>query len=402
MSAETVWIVGIEMTPFGKHVDSDQVDLGTRAAKDALCDADLAMTDIQVLGAGTMFGPINLGQRLQKQLGQTGIPVYNVQNACATGASALRTVYTTIRSGEAEVGLAVGVEKLSTAGMLGTGAPERRDTGVFTPAGRDGAVMATEGLLGTGTMPGIFAQVGMEYLGRHGRNLVEHFYKIAAKNHGHSVLNPLSHHRKPFSIEEIKNATTIAYPNTVLMCSANTDGAAAAVLVSESRLRRLPLATQRRAVKISASVLRTDPWTPEVGVLPDVNTCTRQAAAQAYELAGVGPDDLGLIELHDCFATAELLHYDNLGLFEPGGAGDFLDSGAPYRDGRIPVNVSGGLQSKGHPIGATGIANIYEVATHLRGEAGERQIAGAKVGLTHVLGLGSTCSVHILERAVTG
>ena len=138
---------------------------------------------------------------------------------------------------------------------------------------------------------------------------------------------------------------------------------------------------------------------PSAQVQPDVNTLTRNAAAQAYEQAGVGPDDLDLVELHDCFATAELIHYDNLGLCEPGGAGDFIDSGAPFRDGRTPVNVSGGLISKGHPIGATGIANIYEVATHLRGEAGDRQVKGAKVGLAHVIGLGSACGVHILEKA---
>jgi len=130
----------------------------------------------------------------------------------------------------------------------------------------------------------------------------------------------------------------------------------------------------------------------------DIDQVTRTAAQQAYERAGVGPDDLDLVELHDCFASAELVHYDNLGLCEPGGAVDFLESGAPYRDGRLPVNVSGGLLSKGHPIAATGIAGIYEVVTHLRGEAGDRQVKGARVGLAHVLGLGSACGVHILER----
>jgi acetyl-CoA acetyltransferase len=130
-----------------------------------------------------------------------------------------------------------------------------------------------------------------------------------------------------------------------------------------------------------------------------VNTLTRQAADKAYEQAGVDPRDLDLVELHDCFATAELLHYDNLRLCEPGGAGDFIDSRGPWRDGRIPVNVSGGLISKGHPIAATGVANIYEIVTHLRGEAGDRQIEGATVGLAHVIGLGSTCAVHILEKA---
>jgi acetyl-CoA acyltransferase len=146
-------------------------------------------------------------------------------------------------------------------------------------------------------------------------------------------------------------------------------------------------------------VLTTDPYTPSGHAQPDINTLTRRAADKAYELAGIGPAELDLVELHDCFATAELVHYDNLRLCEPGGAGAFIDSGAPRRDGRIPVNVSGGLISKGHPIGATGVAGLYEVATHLRGEAGDRQVDGARVGLAHVIGLGSACGVHVLEKA---
>jgi acetyl-CoA acetyltransferase len=191
----------------------------------------------------------------------------------------------------------------------------------------------------------------------------------------------------------------IAYPNTRPMCSANTDGAAAAVVVNGATLKTLSLEQQRRAVKVSASVLTSDPWSEGCQVLPDVNTLTRQAATTAYEQAGVGPEDLDLVELHDCFATAELVHYDNLMLCPQGGAVDLFNSGATWRDGRLPVNVSGGLESKGHPIAATGIANIWEVATHLRGEAGDRQIEGAKVGLAHVIGLGSACGVHILEKS---
>ena len=191
----------------------------------------------------------------------------------------------------------------------------------------------------------------------------------------------------------------MSYPNTLLMCCPNTDGSAAVVLVSEEKLRTLSKDQQKRAVKISASALTTDPWTEHAQVQPDVNTLTRNAAVKAYEISGVDPQDLDLVELHDCFATAELIHYDNLQLCAPGEAGKFIDERGPWRDGKIPVNVSGGLISKGHPIGATGIANVYEVATHLRGEAGDRQIAGAKVGLTHVIGLGSACAVHVLEKA---
>jgi acetyl-CoA acetyltransferase len=170
--------------------------------------------------------------------------------------------------------------------------------------------------------------------------------------------------------------------------------------MSGERLNSLPSEVRARAVKVSASVMTSDPWVPDGQVQPDVSTLTRDAAKRAYETAGVGPPDLDLVELHDCFATAELIHYDNLGLCEPGGAGEFIDRGAPWRDGSTPVNVSGGLLSKGHPLGATGIANVFEVVTHLRREAGDRQIPEAKIGLTHVIGLGSACVVHVLERGV--
>ena len=153
-----------------------------------------------------------------------------------------------------------------------------------------------------------------------------------------------------------------------------------------------------RAVKVRASVLTSDPYQDRDLVMPDVNTCTRMAAEQAYEMAGVGADDIDLIELHDCFATAEILHYENLGLCKDGEAGRLIDDGEVALGGRIPVNVSGGLLSKGHPLGATGIANIYEVSTHLRGEAGDRQVEGARLGMTHVIGLGSACGLHILEK----
>ena len=239
----------------------------------------------------------------------------------------------------------------------------------------------------------------MEYGHRYGGADFELFARISEKNHAHSTLNPLAAYQKRFTVDEIMGDMMIAYPNTRPMCSANCDVAAAAVVVSDAALRTLSLEQRRRAVKVSASVLTSDPWTEGCQVLPDVNTLTRNAATQAYEQAGIGPEDLDLVELHDCFATAELVHYDNLMLCPDGGAVDFFESGAPWRDGSKPVNVSGGLQSKGHPIAATGIANIWEVCHHLRGEAGDRQIVGAKVGLAHVIGLGSACGVHILEKS---
>ena len=398
-ASDEIWILGIHMTKFGKHPDKDVVDLGAEAIFGALGDAGVSMRDVGILAAGNLMGGGGIGQQLQKQVGQTGIPVYNVSNACATGATALRTAIMAVKAGEVDMGLAVGVEKLAGAGLLGAGGRSKSDENVWEPKGRFGAVAPVDGRIGTETMPGVFAQIGMEYGHKYGGTSFELFAKISQKNHSHSTLNPLAAYTKKMTLDEIMNDIMIAYPHTRPMCSANCDGAAAAVVVSGSKLKTLSPDQQRRAVKVSASILTSDPWQEACQVLPDVNTLTRVAATQAYEQAGVGPEDLDLVELHDCFATAELVHYDNLMLCKPGDAVSFFESGATWRDGSTPVNVSGGLESKGHPIAATGIANIWEVCHHLRGEAGDRQIEGATVGLAHVIGLGSACGVHIREKA---
>ena len=399
--SDDIWILGITMTKFGKHPDKDAIDLAAEAVTGALADGGVTMADIGVIAAGSlMTQSLGIGQALQKQVGQTGIPVYNVSNACATGATALRTAIMAVKAGECDLGLAFGVEKLAGAGLL-AGGTRKEEADTWTPRGRYGAVAPVDGRIGTDIMPGVFAQIGMEYGERHGGTSFELFARISEKNHAHSTLNPLAAYTKAMTLEQIMGDVMIAYPNTRPMCSANCDGAAAAVVVSGERLRTMSTEQQRRAVKISASVLTTDPWEEACQVLPDVNALTRNAARQAYEAAGVGPEDLDLVELHDCFATAELVHYDNLMLCAPGEAVPFFESGATWRDGSTPVNVSGGLESKGHPIAATGIANIWEVCHHLRGEAGARQIEGATVGLAHVIGLGSACGVHILERAAS-
>lgn len=398
-ASDDIWILGIHMTKFGKHFDKDIVDLGAEAIFGALADAGVTMRDIGVFAAGNLLGGGGIGQQLQKQVGQTGIPVFNVTNACATGATALRTAIMAIKAGEADFGLACGVEKLAGAGLLGAGGQSKAAGDEWSPAGRYGAVAPVDGRIGTETMPGVFAQIGMEYGHKYGGATFELFAKISEKNHSHSTLNPLAAYSKAMSLEQIMGDVMIAYPNTRPMCSANCDGAAAAVVVSGAKLKTLSLQQQRRAIKVSASILTSDPWQEACQVLPDVNTLTRMAAKQAYEQAGVGPADLDLVELHDCFATAELVHYDNLMLCDEGDAVNFFNSGATWRTGKMPVNVSGGLESKGHPIAATGIANIWEVCQHVRGEGGDRQIEGAKVGLAHVIGLGSACGIHILEKA---
>ena len=377
-----VYIVSVDMIKFGRFPDKTVPQIGAQAALMALDDCGLTIHDMQALYSGNLGQAAGMvGQRILQEIGQTGIPVVNVANACATGATAFREAWTSIKAGLYDCVLSVGVEQMGK-GLLG---------------GAGGATgISKEGLLGSSTMPAVFAEAGMEHTRKYGTTF-EQFAKVSVKNHHHSTLNPKAMYQIETPLETVMNAEMISYPNTKLMCSVNVDGSAAAVLCSESKVRELGL--MDRAVKIRASVMASDPWQERDLVMPDVNSCTRRAVADAYEMAGLGPDDIDLVELHDCFATAEILHYENLGLCGEGEAGRMIDEGEVALGGRIPVNVSGRLLSKGHPLGATGIANIYEVSTHLRGEAGGRQVEGARIGMTHVIGLGSACGIHILEKA---
>ena len=372
-----VYILGVDMIKFGRFPDRTVPSLGAEAALLALDDAGLTIQDMEALYCGNLGQSSGMvGQRILQEIGQTGMPVVNCANACATGATAFREAWTSIKAGLYDVVLAVGVEQMGKGLLGGTGA---------------GKGIPKEGLLGSGTMPAVFAEAGMEHARKYGTTF-EQFAKISVKNHHHSTMNPKAMYQIETPLEEVMNAEMISYPNSKLMCSVNVDGSAAAVLVSEKKAKELGM---ERVVKVKASILSSDPYQERDLVMPDVNTCTRKAAKEAYEMAGVGPEDIDLVELHDCFATAEMLHYENLGLCKDGEAGRMIDEGEVALGGRVPVNVSGGLLSKGHPLGATGIANIYEVSTHLRGEAGERQVEGAKLGLTHVIGLGSACGIHI-------
>jgi acetyl-CoA acyltransferase len=375
-----VYVMGIDMIKFGRFPDKTVPQLGATAALLALDDAGLTIQDMQALYCGNLGqASAMVGQRILQEIGQTGIGVVNCANACATGATAFREAWMSIKAGVNDVVLAVGVEQMGR-GLLGGGGGA---TGI-----------PKEGLLGSGTMPTVFAEAGMEHSRKYGTTF-EQFAKVSVKNHHHSTLNPKAMYQIETPLETVMNAEMISYPNTKLMCSVNVDGAAAAVLVSEKKAKELGMA---RAVRVKASILTSDPYSDRDLVMPDVNAVTRRAAKEAYEMAGIGPDDISLVELHDCFATAEILHYENLGLCKDGEAGRMIDEGEAALGGRIPVNVSGGLLSKGHPLGATGIANIYEVSTHLRGEADKRQVEGARFGMTHVIGLGSACGIHILEK----
>ena len=378
-----VYIVGVDMIKFGRYPDRTVPGLAAEAALLALDDAGLGIDQMQALFCGNLGQANNMiGQRMLAEIGQTGIPVVNVANACATGATAFRDAWMTIKAGVHDLVLAVGVEQMGK-GLLGGGR---------------GSV-STEGVLGSGSMPTMFAQIGVEHARNHGTTF-EQFAKVSVKNHRHSTMNPKSMYRVETPLEEVMGAEMISYPITKLMCSVNVDGSAAAVLASEATAKRLGL--MDRAVKVRASEMSSNPFAARQLAMPDFSAATRLAAQNAYEQAGVGAGDIELVELHDCFAMAELVHYENLGLCEDSEAGRMIDGGETALGGKVPVNVSGGLLSKGHPLGATGIANIYEVSTHLRGEAGERQVEGARMGMTHVVGggpgMGTACAIHILEK----
>ena len=373
-----VYVLGVGMIKFGRYPDKDVPQLGADAALLALKDAGMTIKDIELLVCGNLFQSSSMNaQRILQQIGQTGIPALNVTNACATGSTAFREAYVGIASGMYDITMAVGVEQMGKMGLLGGGA-------------RSGGE-SVEGVLGSGLMPAVFGQAGVEHMRKYGTTF-EQFAKVSVKNHKHSVHNPLSQYQVEVSLGDVVKGRMVAYPNTLYMCCPTGDGAAAAILVSAEKMKQFTA----KPVKVACSVLTSDPWTDRDLTMPDVNTLTRNAAKQAYEKAGLGPKDLDLVELHDCFATAELLHYENLGLCSEGEAGRMIDEGRTSIGGEIPVNASGGLLSKGHPLGATGVANIYEVVTHLRGQAGARQVEGAKAGMAHVIGLGSACTIHIL------
>ena len=380
-----VFVVGAGMIPFGRYPDQTPAQLGAQALLLALDDCGLTVPDVEAIYCGSTFNAASMiAQQVLKQVGQTGIQCINVSNACASGATAFREAYVAARSGLYDVVVAMGAEKNPKGMLQGVGASDGPNP---------------ESLFGSVSLPALFAEAGMEHAAKYGTT-IEQFARVAVKNHHHSTMNPKAMYRRETPLEEVLASEMIAYPLTKLMCSANVDGAAACVLVSERKARELGLA---RAVRVAGSALMSDPFQPRNPMLIDGNSVTRLAAAKAYEMAGIGPKDLDVVELHDCFATAEVLHYENLGLCADGEGGAMIDSGETALGGNIPVNVSGGLLSKGHPIGATGVANIVEIIEHLRGEAGDRQVEGARIGLAHVLGfgvgIGAACGVHILEKA---
>lgn len=382
-----VGVVGVGITRFGKLEGRGLKDLGREAVVKALRDAGLSARDIQIAYCGYAMSQLGgqattPGQLILKEVGVTGIPVTRVENACASGASAFREAWLAIQTGLYDVALAFGVEKM-------TGAP----TPVTLEAMASAADIETEGVLGL-TFPGVFAIIARRHMAQYGTTR-EQMALVAVKNHRHAALNPLAQFPFEVTVEQVIHSPPVAEPLRLYDCCPVSDGAAAAILVSEEYARRQGL----RPIWVAASVLASGTYADDL----DLTTfgLTQRAAAQAYEMAGLGPDDVNLAEVHDCFTIAEIIHYEDLGFCAKGEGGALVESGATALGGRLPVNVSGGLKAKGHPVGATGVAQIVEVVEQLRGRAGARQVHGARVGLTHTMGGftrgdGASVAVHIL------
>ncbi|MEU4796816.1 lipid-transfer protein [Streptomyces sp. NPDC023327] len=391
------YVVGVGMTRFEKPGAREWQywDMAKEAGTKALGDAGLAYDAIGQACVGHCFQPSTAAQRAVYELGLTGIPVYNVNNNCATGSTALMMARQFVEGGLADCVLALGFEKMARGPLGGGGEGDFKTSPV---ARHYGIMAARHGFDPTPPTAQIFGDAAREHMERYGTTEAQ-LAAVGAKNHRHSANNPYAQFQDVYSVDEVLAAKTVHRPLTRLQCSPTSDGAAAAVVASERFVERRGLA--ERAVEITAQAMTTD--TAESfasGSCVDVvgQPMSREAARRAHERAGFGIEDVDVVELHDCFSVNELLTYEALGMCAPGESGELVESGATTYGGRWVVNPSGGLISKGHPLGATGIAQIAELTWQLRGEAGARQVTGARVGLAHNIGLGGAAVVTLLRR----
>ncbi|MEV0279068.1 lipid-transfer protein [Streptomyces sp. NPDC050610] len=392
------YIVGVGMTKFEKPESRDWQywDMAEEAGSKALADAGIPYGLVEQVPVGYCYQGSTAGQRAAYGLGLTGVPVYNVNNNCATGATALMLARQFVEAGVNDCVLALGFEKMKK-GALGGGA----DGGDFktSPVARHYGVMAARhGFEQTPPTAQIFGNAAREHMERYGTT-AEQLAAVGAKNHRHSTGNPNAQFQEAYSVDEVLAARTIHRPLTKLQCSPTSDGSAAAVVVSERFAAEHGL--MERAVEISAQAMTTD--TEESfasGSCVDVvgKPMSRAAARQVYERSGLGIEDVDVIELHDCFSVNELITYEALGMCADGESGKLVADGATTYGGRWVVNPSGGLISKGHPLGATGLAQAAELVWQLRGEAGPRQVEGARTGLAHNIGLGGAAVVTLLRK----
>jgi len=376
-----VCVLGVSMIKFGKYPERSLESLGIPAILEACEDSGVPLESIQVAYCGSVMGGNCVGQRILKEVGLTGMEVVNVSNACASGSTAFRGVWGLIASGVYDIGLAFGIEQMS-----------RQIAGAI-PLDQDD-LEAGQGMI----MPALYAMRAKRHMELYGTTR-EHLALVSVKNHAHSVHNPQAQYQKTFTVEEVLNSAMICDPLTLYQCCPTGDGASAAVLCA----RELANKFSAKVVTVAASVLTSGKSSLEPHDVT-VSDLTRRTAKQSYEMAGIGPEDLDVLEVHDAFTIGEILHYENLGLCQPGEGARMIAEKRTWIGGDKPVNPSGGLLSKGHPLGATGIAQVAEIVWQLRGQAGSRQVAGAKVGLTHCTGGGiagidgAACSIHILRR----
>jgi acetyl-CoA acetyltransferase len=390
----SVHVVGVGMIPFTKPgANAPYPVMGAQATRLALADAGLGYADIEQAYVGYVYGDSTCGQRALYEVGMTEIPVFNVNNNCSTGSSALFLARQAVQSGAVECALALGFEQMRP-GALGTCFEDRASP--FERFDQE-----TDALVGHGEIPlalRYFGGAGLAHMQQYGTPL-ETFAKIRAKASRHAASNPLSVFRQVVTPEAVM-AAPVLWPGvmTRLMACPPTCGAAAAIVCSADFAERHGL---DRSVRIRAQAMTTD--SPATFAAHDMRevvgySMAKAAARRVYEAAGVGPEDLDVVELHDCFAQNELLSYEALGLCAEGGAQRFVDDGDNTYGGRIVTNPSGGLLSKGHPLGATGLAQCTELVQQLRGNAGARQVEGARLALQHNLGLGGACVVTLYER----
>ena len=372
-------IAGVGMTKFGKQAERTIEDIGREALLAAMRDAGVAREGLDEVLCGSSYGGPLIGQRILRDLGMTGIPITNVENACSSGAAALREACWAVKAGRADTVAVLGVEKLT---KLGGGTLPLEPTDVEVNLGN--------------VMPAVYAMRARRYMHETGAT-ARHLAMIAVKAHEYGARNPNAQFQNRITIDDVMASRMVADPLTLYMCCPTGDGAAAVIVTGEKRARELGA----KPVRVEASVLQSGLYKTGFRDMAS-SELTERTSRLAYEAAGIGPQDVSLAEVHDAFASAEIMYYEALGLCGRGEGAAMIERGDSGPGGCRPVNPSGGLACRGHPVGATGVAQIVEAVWQLRGEAGERQVPGARVALTHCTGGGisgldhGACSVHVL------
>lgn len=381
-----VAIVGVGMTRFGKLVGRSLVDLANEASRDALADAGITPSQVQTFYLGNFAGEVLTGQAtlaamVARTIGLQNIPATKVEGACASAGIALRHAYLAVASGAVDVAMAVGAEKMSAA-----------DTPTVTRALAGASDYERDAAPGL-SFPGFFALVARRHAHQYGTTR-DQMAAVPVKSHDYGTHNPKAYLRKTANLEDVLASKPITEPLTMFECSPISDGAAAAIVVPLERASEFTSHPIRVLASIQTLGITSITDMDDLTVFP----CTVEAARQAYQMAGVGPQDIDVCELHDCFSIAEIVDAEDLGFFKKGEGGPAVEAGATRIGGQIPINPSGGLLSRGHPVGATGLAQVYEIVQQLRGTAAN-QVPGAEIGLAHNLGgSGAVASIHILSK----